>query len=292
MTALWQQQPVGIVGLGLIGGSLGLDLIARGAEVRALVHREATAGRARERGLATTVSTDPAVLAGCGLVVLALPLDQLLDPPPALLAALPPDAVITDVGSVKGPVLVAWQACLGADAGRFVGSHPMAGTARAGVEAGEADLFHGRPWVVTPGEATDPDAVEAVRQLAEALGSHWLCCDAADHDRAVALISHLPVLVSAALLQAADQGAAQAGGGLPQLVRALASSGFADTTRVGGGNPELGLWMARWNRQALLEGLAVYRHALSELERQVESQDWPELRTSLSDCQRLRPEFL
>ena len=72
MTALWQQQPVGIVGLGLIGGSLGLDLIARGAEVRALVHREATAGRARERGLATTVSTDPAVLAGCGLVVLAL----------------------------------------------------------------------------------------------------------------------------------------------------------------------------------------------------------------------------
>ena len=292
MTALWQRQPVGIVGLGLIGGSLGLDLIALGAEVRALVHREATAVRARERGLATRVSTDPMVLAGCGLVVLALPLDQLLDPPASLLAALPSDAVITDVGSVKGPVLEAWQAQLGREAGRFVASHPMAGTARAGVEAGEADLFRGRPWVATPGEHTDPGALEAVRQLAEALGARWISCDAADHDQAVALISHLPVLVSAALLQAADHGAAQAGGALPQLVRALASSGFADTTRVGGGNPELGLWMARWNRQALLAGLRAYRQALAQLEQQVESRDWPELHRTLEDCQRLRPEFL
>lgn len=292
MTALWQRQPVGIVGLGLIGGSLGLDLIARGAEVRALVHRETTAERARERGLATTVSTDPKVLADCGLVVLALPLDQLLDPAPQLLAALPPEAVLTDVGSVKGPVQDAWQARLGAAVARFVASHPMAGTARAGVEAGEADLFLGRPWVATPGEHTDPGALEAVRTLAEALGARWITCPAADHDRAVALISHLPVLVSAALLQAADRGAVQAGDGLPQLVRVLASSGFADTTRVGGGNPELGLWMARWNRQALLEGLREYRRALEGLEQLVADQDWPELQRNLADCQRLRPEFL
>lgn len=109
MTALWRRQPVGIVGLGLIGGSLGLDLLARGACVRALVHRENTAERARERGLASTVSTDPAVLRDCGLVVLALPLDRLLAPDPALLAALPPAAVLTDVGSVKQPVQTAWQ---------------------------------------------------------------------------------------------------------------------------------------------------------------------------------------
>lgn len=292
MTALWQRQPVGIVGMGLIGGSLALDLIALGAEVRALVHREATASRARERGLATTVSTDPAVLAGCGLVLLALPLDQLLDPPPSLLAALPPEAVITDVGSVKGPVLTAWRRSLDGSAGRFVASHPMAGTARAGVEAGEAGLFSGRPWVATPGQDTEPAALEAVRQLAEALGARWLVCEAADHDRAVALISHLPVLVSAALLQTADQASAQAAVGLPQLVRALASSGFADTTRVGGGNPELGLWMARWNRQALLEGLRDYRRVLEQLEQLVEEQDWPELQRNLADCQRLRPEFL
>jgi arogenate dehydrogenase (NADP+) len=292
MTALWQRQPVGIVGLGLIGGSLGLDLLARGARVKALVHRQATAERARERGLASEIATEPDVLADCGLVILALPLDQLLDPPAALLQALPADAVITDVGSVKGPVLAAMGQRLGAAAGRFVPSHPMAGTARAGVEAGEPDLFRDRPWVATPAAETDPAALQEVRQLAEALGARWLCCQAAEHDRAVALISHLPVLVSAALLQGADRGAAAAGAELPLLARALASSGFADTTRVGGGNPELGTWMARWNREALLASLAAYRGALDDLERQVRDQDWPALQASLAESQRLRAEFL
>jgi len=279
--------------MGLIGGSLGLDLVARGAEVRALVHRPSTALRARERGLASEVSSDPSVLAGCGLVVLALPLDRLLEPPPELLAALPAAAVITDVGSVKGPVLQTWEAGLeNAAELRFVGSHPMAGTARAGVEAGERDLFRGRPWVATPSQRTDPQALEAVRQLAEALGARWISCAAEDHDRAVALISHLPVLVSAALLQTADHGSALAGGALPQLVRALASSGFADTTRVGGGNPELGTWMARWNRAAVLDGLRQYRLELAELERMVDAGDWTALQAALADCQELRPGFL
>ncbi len=320
MTALWQQRPVGIVGLGLIGGSLGLDLLARGATVRALVHRQATADRALERGLASAVSTDPELLRDCGLVVLALPLDLLLDPPPQLLASLPPGAVITDVGSVKAPVLQAWTARLGPErASRFVASHPMAGTARAGVEAGLAGLFRGRPWVATPIEATDPSALAAVSMLAEAVGARWLTCGAADHDRAVALISHLPVLVSAALLQAADRGgavvsatgrpAAGSAGAvaageradaaldpgvstLSALVRGLASSGFADTTRVGGGNPELGTLMARGNRQPLLAALAQYRQALAELEQLVTSESWPDLQAALAEAQRLRPEFL
>lgn len=292
MTPLWQRQAVGIVGLGLIGGSIGLDLLARGARVRALVHRQATAERARERGLASEIATDPGVLSGCGLVILALPLDQLLAPPASLLAALPREAVITDVGSVKGPVLASWRTRLADTAGRFVASHPMAGTARAGVEAGEPDLFRDRPWVATPAADTDPEALLAVRQLAEALGACWLQCDAADHDRAVALISHLPVLVGAALLQAAERGASAGGGELPMLVRALASSGFADTSRVGGGNPELGSWMARWNRDALLIALAQYRTALEALEQQLQGEDWSGLRASLVEAQRLRPEFL
>jgi arogenate dehydrogenase (NADP+) len=294
MTPLWQREPVGVVGLGLIGGSLGLDLTAAGARVRALVHRPATAERARERGLAGEVSTDPAVLQGCGLVVLALPLDRLLDPDPALVAALPAGAVITDVGSVKGPVLRRWQGLLaqaggGLDPARFVASHPMAGTAKAGVEAGEAGLFRGRPWVATPAPDTDPEALAAVQELAGVLGARWLCCDADAHDRAVALISHLPVLVGAALLQAAAAGAAGAEGA---LVRALASSGFADTTRVGGGNPELGMLMARTNQEALLAALAHYRHALEGLEAMVARGAWAELQQSLELSGRLRPEFL
>ena len=290
MTSAWGEQPVGIVGLGLIGGSLGLDLRAQGLEVRALVHREATAERARERGLADVVATDPTVLQGCGLIVLALPLDRLLDPDPALRAALPAEAVLTDVGSVKQPVLERW----GHWHPRFVASHPMAGTAQAGVEAGLEGLFSGRPWVATPASAplpgTDPAALDLVQQLAEAVGARWLTCDAAAHDQAVALISHMPVLVSAALVQAADRGGAEAGA--QELVRQLASSGFADTSRIGGGNPELGTLMARSNRAAVLQGLAQYRRQLEALEALVEGEDWPALQAELSRCQALRPEFL
>lgn len=287
MTPLWRRHPVGIVGLGLIGGSLGLDLQAAGACVRGLVHRRSTAERALERRLATTVSTDAAILSDCGLVVLALPLDLLLAPDAALLAALPPGAVVTDVGSVKQPVLACWREHL---PGRFVAAHPMAGTAEAGVEAGQPGLFRGRPWVATPAPSTEPAALEAVRELAVLVGARWLTCDAAEHDRAVALISHLPVLVSAALLQAADRGSkAEA---LGWLVRALASSGFADTTRVGGGNPTLGTLMARCNRPALLSALAQYRSALSRLEQSVEAGDWSALEEALRGCQAVRPSFL
>ncbi len=282
--------PIGIVGLGLIGGSLGLDLLAQGLTVRALVHRQATAERARQRGLASDVSSDPAVLAGCGLVMLALPLDRLLDPPAELVAALPPEAVITDVGSVKAPVLARWRGLHP----RFVASHPMAGTAQAGVEAGVAGLFAGRPWVATPEVCTDPEALAAVRALAELVGARWLTCAAAAHDQAVALISHLPVLVGAALLQTADRASADPSGAgeLAGLVRALASSGFADTTRVGGGNPELGTLMARCNQEAVLAALAGYRQQLEALEQQVRQGDWQGLRRELDACAQLRPGFL
>jgi arogenate dehydrogenase (NADP+) len=288
MTALWQRQPVGIVGLGLIGGSLGLDLLARGAEVRAWVHRSATAERARQRRLATEVSTDVRVLADCGMVVLALPLDRLLAPDPTLVDALPAAAVVTDVGSVKASVVACWGPRLG---GRFVASHPMAGTVHAGVEAGQLDLFRGRPWVATPDATTAAPALAAVRELAEALGAHWLTCEAAAHDRAVALISHLPVLVSAALLQTADRATAAAPP-LASLVRALASSGFADTSRVGGGNPELGALMARCNQGALLAALERYREAITDLETLVRAGEWDVLQQELATCQQLRPPFL
>jgi arogenate dehydrogenase (NADP+) len=285
MAALWQDRPVGLVGLGLIGGSLGLDLQAAGAEVRAWVHRPQTAERALERGLGQQVGTEAAILDGCGLVVLALPLDQLVAPAPELISALPPKAVVTDVGSVKGPVLAGWRG----QPVRFVGSHPMAGTALAGVEAGQRQLFQGRPWVITPEAHTDPGALKAVQELASAVESQPLICSAEAHDRAVALISHLPVLVSAALLEAADRGAT---GEEQALARALASSGFADTTRVGGGNPELGTLMCRWNREAVLSALIHYQAGLDALIEAVRQEDWPALQERLQQGQAIRPEFL
>lgn len=275
-------QAIGVVGLGLIGGSLGLDLRQRGHRVVGVAHRQSTVERALQRGLVDEASSDLSCLNGCGLVLLALPLNQLVEPTAALLQALPPEALVLDTGSVKQPVLAAWQPQLP----RFVGCHPMAGTAEAGVEAGVAGLFQGRPWVITPSGQESPADLEMARALGRDLGSTVLECDPADHDRAVAFISHMPVLVSAALLQSAAAAEPQG------LLQALASSGFADTTRIGGGNPELGSLMARCNREAVQQALAAYSKALNHLAEQVEAEDWRGLQQALATAQAARPTFL
>lgn len=275
-------QAIGVVGLGLIGGSLGLDLRQRGHRVVGVAHRQTTVERALQRGLVDEASSDLSCLNGCGLVLLALPLNQLVEPNAALLQALPPQALVLDAGSVKQPVLAAWQH----QVPRFVGCHPMAGTAEAGVEAGVAGLFQGRPWVITPTGQESPTDLEMARALGRELGSTVLECDPADHDRAVAFISHMPVLVSAALLQSAAAAEPQG------LLQALASSGFADTTRIGGGNPELGSLMARCNREAVQQALAAYGEALQRLAEQVEGEDWTALQQALASAQAARPTFL
>jgi len=275
---------VGIVGLGLIGGSLGLDLRALGWSVQGLVHRTATAERALERGLVDAVSTDPACLSSCDLVVLSLPIPALLAPESTLVEAIPESAVVTDVGSVKQPVLEVWRSLHP----RFVASHPMAGTASAGVEAGQAGLFRGRPWIATPEAGTDPTAVEVVRTLAHDLGSQWHTASAEQHDQAVALISHMPVLVSAALLRTAGD---ERDPEIRQLAQSLASSGFADSTRIGGGNPDLGVAMASSNSAAVLKALAAYRWSLEQLEDAVLRNNWQQLHRELQRTQSLRPDY-
>ena len=165
----------------------------------------------------------------------------------------------------------------------------MAGTAQAGVEAGVLDLFRGRPWIATTDAATDPAAVAQVRALAVSVGSHWLPATASPHAQAVALNSHMPVLVSAALLRAVGD---ERDPEIRQLAMVLASSGFADTSRVGGGNPELGVAMASTNRDAVLRGLAAYRWSLEQLEDAVLQQNWSQLALELRRTQTLRPDFL
>ena len=238
-----------------------------------------------ERGLVSAVSTDPACLACCDLVILALPIPALLKPNAELLEALPAEAVVTDVGSVKQPVLQEWKG----RHPRFVASHPMAGTAQAGVEAGQRDLFQGRPWIATPDAETDSAALAVVEDLARRLGSRWFTAGAAQHDQAVALISHMPVLVSAALLRAAGD---ERDPEIRALAQALASSGFADTSRVGGGNPDLGVAMASSNREAVLKALAAYRWSLEQLEDAVIKTNWDQLHKELTRTQHLRPGFL
>ncbi len=276
---------IGIIGLGLIGGSLGLDLQHLGYEVCGLVKREETVIKAKERGLAEFISTNPSILSDCSIIILALPLPQIINPTRELINALPKNAVITDVGSVKTPVIETWRKIHP----RFVGSHPMAGTNQTGVEAGKRNLFKHLPWITTPEEITDKGALEVIHALAINLGCNWITTDPQLHDQAVALISHLPVFVSAALIQAVKKEPNEA---LVALAQSIASSGFADTTRVGCGNPNLGVAMASFNTKAVLDALRSYRLSIDNLEQMIRSNQWEELQAELHSNQVNRASFL
>ena len=276
---------IGIVGLGLIGGSLGLDLQKLGYTVYGITHREKTAQKARERKLAQLVSTDPSVLNNCSLIVIALPLEQLLNPSSVLINAIPRTAVVTDVGSVKLPILNTWEKLHP----RFVASHPMTGTEESGVNAGQYNLFKNKPWVVTPNEATDQKALEIVHQISLSLGCQWISSEAQTHDEAVGLISHLPVLISAAFLNALST---DLNPYTYSLAKSIASSGFADTSRVGGGNPELGVSMAKFNKEHLKRHFLSYRNSLDLFEKYLLEENWNELKKILIKTQEARENFI
>ena len=276
---------IGIVGLGLIGGSLGLDLQKLGYTVYGITHRENTAQKARERKLAQIVSTDTSLLKNCSLIFIALPLEQILNPSSVLIHAIPKNAVVTDVGSVKLPILNTWNKLHP----RFVASHPMTGTEQSGINAGQYNLFKNKPWVVTPNKETDQQALEILHQISLSLGSKWISTEAQIHDEAVGLISHLPVLISAALLKTL---CTDINPSIYSLAKSIASSGFADTSRVGGGNPALGVSMAKFNKANLKRHLSSYRHSLDLFEKYLLEENWNELEKILVNAQKERKNFI
>jgi len=276
---------IGIVGLGLIGGSLSLDLQKLGYRIYGLTHRKESVKKAKQRSLGTVISTDPLILKDCSIVILALPIKQLLNPSNQLINAIPQDAVVTDVGSVKSPILKIWRQLHP----RFIASHPMAGTNKSGVDAGQENLFQGKPWIATPELGTDPVALEIIHQLALSLGSTWITTNAELHDQSVALISHLPVFISACLLKAMRQ---TNDSSIFELAKDIASSGFFDTTRVGGGNEELGVAMATTNKVNLLKALSNYKQSIEELEEYIVSENWAQLEVELRMTKEIRSNII
>ena len=278
-------EKIGIVGLGLIGGSLGLDLQKLGYTVYGITNREKTAKKARERHLAHFVGTDPNVLKNCSVIYLALPLETLINPSSTLINSIPENAVVTDVGSVKVPVLNTWNKLHP----RFIASHPMTGTEESGVNAGQYNLFKNKPWVVTPDKRTDQKALKIIHEISLSLGCKWIIAEAQTHDEAVGLISHLPVLVSAALLNTLQ---ADINPALYSLAKDIASSGFSDTSRIGGGNPDLGVFMAKFNKENLKRYLSSYKHSLELFEKCLIDENWNELKSLLMSTHEERQIFI
>ena len=216
---------VHVIGTGLIGTSVGLALKAAGVDVSLEDQSETSVALARDLG-AGRITGDVAP----GLVVVAAPPDVV---PRVVLDALRrwPDAVITDVTSVK-QVILADLVRAGVALDRYVGSHPMAGRERSGAISARADLFEGRAWVLCPHRGSDPRAVELVGRLARAVGAAVMTLSPQDHDAAVAAVSHVPQVAASLVAARLEHLSEQAVG--------LAGQGARDVTRIAASDP--GLW--------------------------------------------------
>jgi prephenate dehydrogenase len=216
-----------VVGTGLIGGSIALGLRSRGWHVSGLDADEARLEEAIAAGVIDAAGDDPAA----EVAFVATPATAVAEVVRTLLAddGRAPGLVVTDVSGVKTAIVE------DADHPRFIGGHPMAGSEQIGLRGADADIFEGAVWVLTPTAATDLEAFDRLKGVVTSLGADVLVLSPADHDRLVAVVSHVPHLVAATLMNAASDGAEQDGA----LLR-LAAGGFRDMTRVAAGHP--GIW--------------------------------------------------
>ena len=268
-----------VVSLGLLGGSVARAARARGLarEIVGVGRTPGTLARARAAGVVDRTTSDLASgVRDAELVVLCAPVGILPGMVRAAWPHLAPGAVLTDVGSVKAPVVAAAEACPPGP-GAFVGGHPMAGSERSGFEASRADLFEGRLALLTPTARTPAAALARVGAFWEALGGQVRLLAPEVHDRGVAAISHLPHLAAYALVAAADEEA------LP-----LAAAGFQDTTRVAASPEALWTDIFRENREALLAVLGGYRALLAEWEGLVRRGEWEALEAALAHARERR----
>ncbi len=276
---------IGIVGLGLIGASLAGDLRGIGHRVYGVSRQQSTCDFAVAKGLVDRASTDISTLATCEIIIICTPIDKIVSTVGLLAPHLSPETILTDAGSVKesivAPATQIWP--------NFVGGHPMAGKAESGITAAELGMFRDKPYVVTPILETNPIAIDTIKNLVKSLNCRLFEASPIDHDRAVAWISHLPVMISSSLIHACIENCSP---DLLKLAKGLASSGFKDTSRVGGGNPELGQMMAEYNRTALLGALRTYQQDLAKTIELIEGNNWPELLVKLERSRVARPEFL
>jgi prephenate dehydrogenase len=267
-----------ILGAGLLGGSIGMAARARKTAGRVVVwaRRPEAAEQATKLGAADEATTDLArAVAGADLVVLATPIGAM----PALAEQIPPERVVTDVGSVKYPVVAALSQRLP----KFVGAHPMAGSEQSGIEAARPDLFQGAVCILTPREDTDKQVLALVFEFWKSLGCTVRTLSPAAHDEIVARISHLPHLVAAALVSVVCRDGEQALG--------FAGPGFRDTTRIASGPVEMWTEICVENRHEIGRALDALIDELGKVRAALENADAIELRALLRRAKHFRDEL-
>lgn len=270
---------VGIVGVGLIGASIGLALKQRKLckSILGIGRRLSTLDTAVHIGAVDEISIGiNESLAAVELLIVCTPVDRVAEHVEQALPFLGMASLITDAGSTKANIVRRLEKHPRARR-RFVGSHPLAGSEKSGPAAARADLFVGRTCVMTPAESTDSEVARKIKNLWISLGMRVVERTPEEHDQLLGTTSHLPHLIATTLartLQESDQ--------------LFAGSGFRDTTRIAAGDPEVWTAIFSCNRTACLEALAVFQQRLNEIQDALQEQDQVKLRELLTDGKQRR----
>lgn len=275
-----------IIGVGLIGGSLGMAVRKHklANQVVGIDIDEHSLALAKELGAVCTYSLDYTPVRDADLVVLAAPIFSNLKILESIRGYLPPQAVVTDVGSTKGEFVAQAEKLLSNNA--FVGGHPMAGAETAGVGGADPYLFENAIYLLTPTKRTNLQALERVRTLVEGVGAKSLVLDPETHDKITAAISHLPHIAAAALVQTAAELAEE-----HPMTLALAAGGFKDTTRIASGNP--GLWkdICFSNKEQVIEMIDRFTASLTAMKRALVSDSEHEFEQQLYEAKTVRDQI-
>jgi prephenate dehydrogenase len=275
---------VGVIGTGLIGGSIGLAVLKRDLvkEVVAYDLKQDRLDEAlRRRAITVAVASPKDVAATADLVVLASPVKSI----PSLFAeinnSLKGGAIVTDVGSAKSRIVEEIEPMV-REGISFIAGHPLAGSEDEGIEAADAHMFEGAVWLLTPGGEPERGKYEELCSFIEGLGARPMAMDPARHDELVGLMSHLPQVVASALAGFVADHVDH------DLAPKLAAGGFRDTTRVAASSPELWAEILNENRDQVLDLLCGFKDRIVELHGAIEKEDWPALKELLARAQIFR----
>jgi prephenate dehydrogenase len=247
-----EPKSVALVGTGLIGGSIGFALRRAGVTVRGFDRDGEHASAALAAGAVDELTPDLAsAVAAADLTVVAVPVGYVAD---VVVEALDAGTgLVTDVGSVKAPVVAAVEAARPEAAARYVGGHPMAGSEQEGLAGASADLFVGATWVLTPTSRTDPGVFAEVRSWVSGFGAEAIAVAPELHDGLVAVVSHVPQLAASTLMNVANRGNDE-----HSVLLRLAAGGFRDMTRIASSHPAIWPDICLANRDAIVDALDIY----------------------------------
>lgn len=269
-----------ILGVGLIGGSIGLAAKVRdvAGRVVGIGRSESTLARAAAVGAIDTYTTDLASgVASADFVVICTPVDRIAADVMAVAKAAKPSAIITDAGSTKGNIVRELKGKLPPRGAKFIGSHPLAGSEKKGADHARPDLYVGRVVIITPSGDADLPAAERAERFWQALGARTLRMDPFEHDAALAVTSHLPHAAAAGLA-----------GVTPKEWLELSAGGWRDSTRIAGGDPQLWTAIFEANREAVLDSLDRFAERMTAFRTALVNGDSETLMKWLTEAKQVR----